>query len=109
MDIRAFDLDEDYLDVCAWWTAQKWPILPKDHLSSTGFITYDDDTKYAAAWVYTTNSSIYILDWWVGNPDADHEKRKEGMELIADASAEFAKECGAKTLLTMTSNARFGS
>ena len=106
MDIRSFNFDKDYLDACAWWTKQDWPILQKDLLSDTGFIAHDDDTKYAVAWVYSTNSSIYILDWYVGNPDVDYKKRKEGLELIVDAAADFAKESGAKQLLTMTNNKR---
>ena len=107
MKIRRFDFEKDYKDVSSWWKSQGWPVLSRDMLSDDGFIAYDDNKKYAATWVYKTNSPIYIMEWLVGNPDVDYSLRKQGIVLVVEMSSLFAKESGAKSLLTMTSNERF--
>jgi len=107
MTVRLFDYDKDYEDIKSWWKEQEFPVIPKDYLSTTGFISEDKENKYAVTWVFTTNSPIYIMEWTVGNPNVDYKKRKEGLHQIIEASSVFAKECGAKFLLTMTNNNRF--
>lgn len=106
MEIRLFDLEKDYDEVSSWWTKQKWPVIPSEFLSPTGFIAIDGDDKVAVTWVYRTDSPIYIMEWLVGNPDVSHEKRKQGIEGVINTSSIYAKESGASQLFTMIRNDR---
>lgn len=107
MQVRKFDVNKDYNEVATWWSKQNWPVLPANILSSAGFIAYDDKQKYAATWVFATNCPIYIMEWTVGNPDANWEDRSSGIELVTSAACEWAKNDGAKQLFTMTKSDRF--
>ena len=66
MQVRKFNVETDYDDVCAWWTSQGWDAIPKHLLGITGFIAYDDNGKYAACWLYRDKGCpISILEWTV--------------------------------------------
>lgn len=76
-------------------------------LTGKGFIVETDKDKVAAGWVFTTNCPIYIMEWVVGNPKVDWEKRQDGIKTLIDDCSEWAKQDGASFILTMTSNKRF--
>lgn len=107
MNVRKFDLNEDYKDVVKWWSKQGWPVLPAAILSSAGFIVEQENEKIAATWVFATNCPIYIMEWTVGNPDVKWENRSEGIQMVTNAACEWAKNDGAKQLFTMTKSDRF--
>ena len=107
MNIRTFN-KEDYSIVHNWWTKQQWTPVPEDMLSSTGFIvTKDDGEEVAAAWVYITNSPIFLIEWMVGNPDLDWEERQDGINMLLDECSNWCKAHGAGFMLTMTNKDRF--
>lgn len=108
MQVREFNVETDYSDVASWWKKQDWMILPKEVLGIKGFIVEDNGEKLAASWVYRDKSCpICIMEWTVGNPDADWEKRKEAIDLVINSCTTWAKEDGATLMLTMTKSKRF--
>lgn len=107
MEARKFNIETDYDDVAAWWTKQGWPALPAGILSSAGFIVCDGDEKIAATWIFATNCPIYIMEWTVGNPDIEWNKRSEAIKMVTDAGCQWAKEDGAAQVFTMTKSDRF--
>ena len=106
MKIRQIDLDKDYIDVAKWWAKQGWPVLTKEILGKVGFIAEIDDKKVAAVWIFATNSPIYVMEWLVGNPDVDHEKRALGIDLVVEAACNWAKDDGATSVFTTTNHER---
>lgn len=107
MITRSFDAAKDYADVASWWTSQGWPALPVHILSTSGFITEKDGVKLAATWVFATNCPIYIMEWTVGNPNANWEDRSNGIKEVTNAGCQWAKQDGASQIFTMTKSERF--
>lgn len=107
MNIRQFDNETDYQDVSFWWKKQEWPALPRQLLTTSGFIAEKDNTKLAATWIFKTNCPIYIMEWTVGNPDANWEDRQEAIKQVTDAACQWAKQQGATQVFTMTKSERF--
>lgn len=107
MIVRKFNKEKDYKEVMSWWKKQGWSPLPKDALSDSGFIVEKDGVKLASNWIFPTNCPIYIMEWTVGNPDVDWELRKDALDMIIEASCNWAKLDGAKSIFTMTKHDRF--
>lgn len=107
MYVRSFNNETDYIDVCLWWMKQGWPVLPKEILTTSGFIVENENEKLAATWIFKTNCPIYIMEWTVGNPDVKWEDRAEAIQLVTNAGCEWAKQDGAKQVFTMTKSDRF--
>ena len=107
MIVRPFDKDKDYADVAEWWAKQDWPVMPQDHLTTAGFIAENGDKKLAATWIFATNCPIYIMEWTVGNPEADWKERAEAIDLVTNTACEWAKQDGAKMVFTMAKHERY--
>ena len=83
MIARKVNLDKDYDQIASWWKAHDWPVLPKEVLSNSGFVSETKDgIKVAATWIFPTNCPIYIMEWTVGNPDLNHELRNAGLKEV---------------------------
>lgn len=99
---RSFDLIKDWPDVCYWWQAQDWPVIPRDHLSTMGFIGEINGKKAVAAWVYTTNSAFCLLEYIVINPEIRREERKAVFDHFINDMIEYTKGLGFKTVFLTT-------
>lgn len=106
MEVRFFDKAKDYPDVKLWWEKQEWFPVETHLLSSTGFIAETEKTKLAATWIYVTNSSIYIMEWTVGNPDVEWEQRAEAIDLVVETASRWSKTNGAAIVFTMAGHDR---
>jgi hypothetical protein len=97
--MRPFDIDKDYATICAWHRSHGWPELPKDGLSSIGFI---DD--HCAGFLYTTNSCIAWVEFVVGNPDSDSKIRSKSLDLLFFWLKKEAEKLGFKMLFSSGKN-----
>jgi hypothetical protein len=105
MNVRIFNYDTDYSEVCNWWKHHGWNPLEKTSLSKAGFIVENDNgQKLVAGWVFQTDCDVYILEWIIGNPEADKEERGEAVNALITVASDVAKKLGARTLFTMTKN-----
>jgi hypothetical protein len=102
MDIRLFNIEQDYAEVSTWWEAQGWPPVKASWLSTTGYIVTDGDRKLAAGWLYLTNSKAAVFEWMVGNPEASIEDRAEAQDLILRAVDELAQSMDLEMVFTNT-------
>lgn len=107
MIVRAFDFNKDYEDVSSWWKQQDWPVLPHSALGNLGFIAEKEDIKVAATWVLITNTSTFLMEWTIGNPNLNFEDRAYGIKLVTEAACECAKNSGANQIITITNSKRF--
>ena len=89
--IRIFK-PEDYSQLTGWFKHREMNVPPLDLLSNVGFIADD----IAAGFIYTTNSSIAIIDCYISNPDSDIDDRNRALELITIHLISYAKNCGFK-------------
>lgn len=106
LNIREFSLEKDAEDVVEWWKKQGWDENTIHVVSDAGFIA-EDGEKLAAAWVIKTNTPIYMIEWTVGNPNADWEKRKDALEQLTNHACDWAKQDGAKAVMVMTKSDRY--
>jgi hypothetical protein len=90
----------DYNEVSNWWEAHKWPTLPIDHLSTLGVIAEDDEWKYAAAWIYKTDSKWGLLEWVVSNPKTPLKKRSSALNYLIETVKKELLALGIETLFT---------
>lgn len=84
MKVRFIEMDKDYSDICSWWKKQAWPSIPKESLSTTGFIVENDNQKILAGWVYHTNSNTALLEFLVANPEIKGNERDAAFDAFFD-------------------------
>lgn len=102
MELRAFKI-EDHETVCKWWAAQGWPPVPMNCLSPTGLII----EGMCAGWIYKTNGcAMGVLEWIVGNPEADKTQRAAALDLLITGLEKTGKELGIEYILTFTGHQR---
>lgn len=104
MKVRFIDLDNDYSDICSWWEQYKYPNIPKDMLSTTGFIVESDNKKLLAGWVYHTNSNVGMLEFVVGNPEFKGEIRDKAFEVFFDVVFKYTELSSIKNIISTTSH-----
>ena len=87
---------EQYETVAQWWEKHGWHSVPKEFLSKTGLMIYDEDTPRAAIWLYRTDSPVMMAEWLVVNPDntprqsyAAIKELLTNVKLIADAQGAY--------------------
>jgi len=103
IEIRQFDVAQDYEEICRWWDAHKWPCIPLDFLPDEGAggrILLSDGLPIIAVWIYKTNSRLGWMEWMVSNPDAPREIRRDAPDLIIEDAIKYAKELGLGVLFT---------
>lgn len=105
MTLKVYE-NEHYEILVDWWKKQDWQALPADMLSPTGFISYDEETPIAAGFLYNTDSNWAVIEWVVGNPDVDHEKRSEGLDLVLNGLLITAEGLGKKYIQTIVEHKR---
>jgi len=108
MIVREFNANTDYSYIQEWGEKQEWPILPVEYYGLKGFIAYNNDIPIAVGFIYRLDEGnpLCMLEWLIGNPDADWKIRKEGISKVIDACFTWAKEDGAEVVITMTKNKR---
>jgi len=92
---------EDYGMIKSWWEGHDAPVVPEHGLSRTGLIAYSGDKPVAAAWLYSTDSSVAFLEHFVSNPDATNRERSKGMNGLIGAFFGIADELKVSKLFGM--------
>lgn len=92
--LEFFRPDDHYEEICQWWRAQDWPVIPLNHLPQIGFLIFSDEEPAAAGWIYQTDSAFCLFEWIVANPKVRRERRAEALEALIEAGKSAAKEMG---------------
>ena len=99
MNVEKF-LPKHYEEICGWWKAHDWTPVSLDALPSTGFVI----PGICAGFLYSTDSSMCILEWVIANPKTNKETRSEGLDLVIDELLKKAHSGGYKTVFTSVSH-----
>lgn len=100
MELKEFK-EEDYSEICQWWTKRNFPCFPYELLPRTGFIA----PGLAAGFFYDSNNSLMgIVEWTVTNPDADKKLRQDALDHVISHIIEHAKIRGKKFIITYSDN-----
>lgn len=92
---------EDYPMVCEWWKSWGWDCVPEHALPPVGVIAYDRTKDICCAWLYRTDSSVALLEWFISNRKAT-EHRRQAMSMVVDGISNIAKQNGFTSLVTFT-------
>jgi len=93
-------LPKHYEEVCGWWKSHGWAPISLEALPTTGFIIPD----VCAGFLYSTDSSMCVLEWVISNPKASKEVRSEGLDDLIDALLKKADSSGFKMVFTSVSH-----
>lgn len=102
---RRFEFDKDYWEVCEWWRQHEWPFIPPHALPDNGVMIVDENgVKYAAGWLYVTDSSMGMFEWLVTNPKSPIMYRKAALELMLQCILAAAKNMGLRSVFSSLKN-----
>lgn len=94
----------DYPLVCEWWNAWKhWQPLPASALPPRGIIVSVDDIPTMAAWLYLTDSTFALIEWFISNPTAK-KQRGEALALLIEQLVLLAARHGARHVASTVRN-----
>lgn len=102
MQLRPFLPEIDHATVSAWWAAHNWPAVPKELLTTDGFVAVDDDgTLLAAGWLFVADAApLAMMEWLVSNPDIKPRAAMRALEAIVDAALGSARRSGVRAVFT---------
>lgn len=95
---RRFDMERDFGSFSRWLEARKVPSPARHILPKYGYIVPD----VACGFIYLTDSSLGLIEWYVTNPEASCEDRREAMQIITDLLIITGKKNGCKILSANT-------
>ena len=93
-----------------WWQAQKWePVAPSILGEDNGRVVYVDDEPVAAGWFYTVREAPAVgwMEWVVGNPHADKQRRSKGLSALINELSEEAHLAGVAILFSAASHTKY--
>lgn len=94
--LRPLQLSDDYGAISEWWTAQKWPVIPREMLPGTGAIV----PGRAAGFLYKTDSQIAWLEFVVANPASDKMERRAALDAVIQSLLATAQSMGFRAVFT---------
>lgn len=89
MQIRLVE-KKDLKIIADWYKNHGQEAEQADFLSDIGFIV----DNIAAAFLYTTNSSVCWIESYISNPESNKKDRKKALDLITEAIIQKAKDLG---------------
>ena len=101
MEIKKFNKETDYDELCQWWRDWKLPIHPKEILSETGITISKDGVNICSSFIYSTDSYICFFEFAIMNRNTTKEQREGALEMLGDALLSTAKSMGFKLAMTL--------
>lgn len=95
--------EKHYMVVAQWWADHGWPVLPLEALPKTGSIVYQGVSPICAAWLYTTDSNLSLLEWTVSDRNSSLNVRNEALDLLFKTLIEKSE---GKTIVGFSSKER---
>ena len=101
MEIKKFNKETDYDELCQWWRDWKLPIHPKEILSETGITISKNGVNICSSFIYSTDSYICFFEFAIMNRNTTKEQREGALEMLGDALLSTAKSMGFKLAMTL--------
>lgn len=90
----------DYETLCVWWKEWDQPPPPEDYLPHCGAVV----PGLAAGFLYVTDSTLGIIDFFISNPDALDEDRVRAVTMITETLIDKARFLKCKGVMANTQN-----
>ena len=101
MEIKKFNKETDYDEICQWWKDWKLPIHPKEILSETGITISKDGVNICSSFIYSTDSYICFFEFAIMNKNTTKKQREGALEKLGDTLLSTAKDMGFKLAMTL--------
>jgi hypothetical protein len=95
--VRKYE-EKDFETICRWLQAHGKSVPERDLLPDTGCIV----DGVACGFIYLTNSSLGIIEWYVTNPEVSEIKRGHALQAITAHLIHAARALGYKYLMANT-------
>jgi len=94
---------DKYGEICGWWAAHKYPIIPERWLSPFGLIARSGSGDgLAACWLYFTGTPVAFIENLVSNPKANKAIVSKAIDAVIDGCTDMARRSGCDVLLATT-------
>lgn len=103
---KKFSFEEHYDMISEWWKSHRSHVPPKEFLSQTGIVIYDEK-PLAVGFLYKTDSAFCYFAFAVVNPESAKEKRDRALEFLIDSACEWATKAGFKSVLCNSEYKKF--
>ena len=60
MEVKMFNKETDYEEICDWWRSWGLPVHPKEILSETGITISRGGVNICSSFIYSTDSYIRV-------------------------------------------------
>ena len=105
MKIKLFSFNGDefnYKKLCTWWKFWGWDkVPPKEFFPKTGIMVENNGQDICSCFLYKTDSSWCIINWFLMNPLAKKENRKGSIDFLIKEATKLAKNLGFKAIDVM--------
>lgn len=98
------DYQKYYPLLKSWWEGKggAWQAIAPQFLSTRGIIIKDDRAKYiCAAWLYTTDSSVGVINWIITDNDSDPKTKRKCIEFMMSRLEDYTKFIGLTMIYTV--------
>tara|TARA_R110001592_G_scaffold28079_3_gene103644 strand:+ start:4920 stop:5333 length:414 start_codon:yes stop_codon:yes gene_type:complete len=100
MNVRKFNKNNDYKELCQWWVDWGVEVHPKEALSNNGLIVSKDGIDICSGFVYSTDSYICFLEFATMNRNTTKKQREGALAQLFTSALELAKSLGFKLAMT---------
>jgi len=101
MDIKRFNKETDYEELCGWWESWGIPKHSKHALSETGIIVSKEGVNICSSFIYSTDSYICFFEFATINKNTTKKQREGALEKLGDTLLSTAKDMGFKLAMTL--------
>ena len=99
MDIKEFNKESDYEELCDWWRDWGLSVHSKDALSENGIIISKDNVNICVGFIYSTDSYITWFEFITINKKTTKQQREGVLEKLGSVMVEKAKSMGFKLIM----------
>tara|TARA_R110002074_G_scaffold330029_1_gene500577 strand:+ start:23 stop:436 length:414 start_codon:yes stop_codon:yes gene_type:complete len=101
MEVKKFNKEIDYDELCQWWESWGLPKHSKNVLSETGITISKDGVNICTSFIYSTDSYICFFEFAIMNKNTTKEQREGALEKLGDTLLSTAKDMGFKLAMTL--------
>jgi len=97
MKIRLFSFENEriYKQLTLWWKFWGWEkVPPAKFFPKTGIMVENNSQEICSCFIYKTDSSWCALGWFLMNPLAKKENRKDCIDFMVKEAVKIAKSMG---------------
>lgn len=101
--MRSYNITYDDIDLAsAWYSARIKQDMPKEIFPKTGIAVYEaGQCLVVASCFFDRSTNVAVLGWCISNPKVTLMKRGRATKFALEEVVKYAKENGAKHLLTI--------